>query len=170
MEKIGFGGGCHWCTEAVFQSLVGVRHVDQGFIRSLPPWDDYSEAVIVDFDPRAVGLDVLIEVHLLTHASTSKHKMRGKYRSAIYTLSEQQQTDALRHLDTLQNDFSDPLITRVLPFEAFRASDPRLQDYYRQNPSRPFCVSYIEPKLRLLRARFGKGCQGASLGQNAAGA
>ena len=51
VEQIGLGGGCHWCTEAVFQSLIGVQNVAQGFIKSLPPADTWSEAVIVNFEP-----------------------------------------------------------------------------------------------------------------------
>jgi len=90
MAKIGFGGGCHWCTEAVFQALNGVQKVEQGFIRSDPPQDSFSEAVIVTFDSKILSLETLIEVHLRTHASTSSHKMRGKYRSAIYIFDNQQ--------------------------------------------------------------------------------
>ncbi|MBO6639652.1 MAG: peptide-methionine (S)-S-oxide reductase [Roseitalea sp.] len=81
--RIGFGGGCHWCTEAVFQALRGVTRVEQGFVRSEPPFDAWSEAVIVTFDPASIDLATLTEVHLRTHASTAAHAMRGEYRSAV---------------------------------------------------------------------------------------
>ena len=90
MDKIGFGGGCHWCTEGVFQSLIGVNHVDQGWISSEVPNDNYSEGVIVNFDPQVISLHVLVEIHLLTHSSTSNHSMRDKYRSAVYTYDQSQ--------------------------------------------------------------------------------
>jgi len=93
-RKIGLGGGCHWCTEAVFQALRGVERVEQGFIRSTAPHDGWSEAVIVHFDPAVIDLKTLIEVHLRTHASTSEHSMRGKYRSAVYAFDPQQADDA----------------------------------------------------------------------------
>ncbi len=83
-KRIGLGGGCFWCSEAVFQNLRGVAQVAQGFIYSHPPHDSLSEAVLVDFDPAQISLADLIEIHLRTHASTSQHSMRQKYRSAIY--------------------------------------------------------------------------------------
>ena len=83
-HETGFGGGCHWCTEAVFQSLRGIVRVRQGFIAADPPYDGFSEAVAVAWDPVRISLEDLVAVHLATHASTSMHKMRGKYRSAIY--------------------------------------------------------------------------------------
>lgn len=68
---MGSGGGCHWCTEAVFQALCGVSNVEQGYIKSLPPHDSFFEAVVVTLDPKDIPLDVLIYVHLRTHASMS---------------------------------------------------------------------------------------------------
>ena len=153
-ERIGFGGGCHWCTEAVFQALRGVRDVAQGFIRSTPPHDSWSEAVEVTFVPYVIPLDTLVEIHLLTHASTSAHKMRAKYRSAVYTF-ETDQSDRIRKiLQALQSGFDVPLQTRVLTHAEFRLSDPRFQNYFATDPDRPFCRTYIDPKLRLLRERF----------------
>lgn len=155
-QRIGFGGGCHWCTEAVFQALRGVGMVDQGFVRSHPPDDSFSEAVIVHFDPDIIALEVLIDIHLRTHASTSDHKMRGKYRSAIYTFSDEQARTAKQALQTYAPDFDAPLVTRVLRHAGFKPSDERFQDYYRTDPERAFCKRYIDPKLDLLRARFSR--------------
>ena len=84
LYKIAFGGGCHWCTEAVFQSLKGVEKVEQGFITSYDQNNTFSEAVIVDFNTEKIDLKTLVEIHLHTHKSTSNHSMRKKYRSAIY--------------------------------------------------------------------------------------
>lgn len=154
MQKIGFGGGCHWCTEAVFQKLLGVDQVEQGWIKSDPPFDTFSEAVIVAFDPAIISLDVLIEVHLRTHASQAEHSFRSKYRSAIYVFDAQQEIAAKAQLKTLQADFQDPLVTNVVPYAAFKRSDERFQNYYLDNPDRPFCKTYIDPKLALIRQRF----------------
>ena len=68
-SRIGFGGGCHWCTEAVFDSLLGVQQMQQGYVRSKPPAEAESEAVLVDFDSDAISLKLLIEIHLRTHSS-----------------------------------------------------------------------------------------------------
>ena len=152
--KLGFGGGCHWCTEAVFQALRGVTAVDQGFIRSDVPYDSWSEAVIATFEPSVIDMAALVEIHLRTHASTSAHKMRGKYRSAVYTFDEDQCAAISAMLDVLGREFPAPLVTRVLPFRGFRASDVRFRDYYRTDPGRPFCRTYIDPKLVMLRETF----------------
>ncbi len=95
IDKIGFGGGCHWCTEAVFQSLMGVIKVEQGWI-SAEGTEDFHEAIILHFNSDIISLKKLIEVHLYTHNSTSNHSMRIKYRSAVYAFTEVQQKEADR--------------------------------------------------------------------------
>lgn len=159
-QQVGFGGGCHWCTEAVFQSLKGVLRVDQGFIQSAPPAGAWSEAVIVHFDPGAIELSTLIEVHVRTHSSTGSHLLRSKYRSAIYVFNDGQRFDAERALEALQSELEGELITRVLAFNGFRASDERFHNYYLTNPDRPFCKRHIDPKLQLIRQRF-RSCETA---------
>lgn len=151
----GFGGGCHWCTEAVFQSLRGVEAVEQGWIRSVPPHAAESEAVRVRFRPDAIDLRTLIEVHLLTHASTSAHSMRGKYRSAVYTLGDAQHARAAEVLGALGRETGRRYITEVLPLVGFRLNQADLLDYYRTRPEAPFCTTYIDPKLRELRQTHG---------------
>ncbi len=155
IEKIGFGGGCHWCTEAVFSSLIGVSKVEQGWIASEKPFDSLSEAVIVHFDPGIIGLEILIEIHLRTHSSKSDHSMRVKYRSAVYTFSQEQNNTVVDYLSILtakEGSFA----TQVLPFESFKASSESYQDYYIRNKDKPFCKTYIDPKLKLVRERFKK--------------
>ena len=152
--RIGFGGGCHWCTEAVFQSLRGVNNVQQGFIKSLDPHDTFSEAVIVAFDPQTIPLDVLVDVHLRTHASTSQHKMRGKYRSAVYVFSDAQADTVQQQIKALQSDFEESIVTMTLPYDDFKPSLERFQNYYRTNTEKPFCTAYIDPKLSKIRRQF----------------
>lgn len=154
LQKIGLGGGCHWCTEAVFQSLEGVEKVEQGFIASSDSNSTFSEAIIVHFDTTSVTLKDLIEIHLHTHESTSNHSMRQKYRSAIYCFSEMQRTKAYILLKSIQEDFERHLITEVLPFNAFTPSEIQFSNYYYKNPRKPFCQNYIQPKLTLLLERF----------------
>jgi peptide methionine sulfoxide reductase MsrA len=86
VHRVGFGGGCHWCTEAAFAALRGVIRVEQGFIRADAPDDNFSEAVLLTFRPEKISVGSLIEIHLRTHSSTSNHSMRRKYRSAVYAL------------------------------------------------------------------------------------
>ena len=154
--KIGLGGGCHWCTEAVFQALAGVSSVEQGFIRSDPPEDAWSEAVIATFDPSVLPLESRVEIHLRTHSSTSRHKMRGKYRSAIYVYDAGTGVKVGRTLRALQTQFEEPLVTCVLTLAAFKPSDERFRNYYARGPERPFCKTISNRKWRRPRNRTGR--------------
>ena len=155
-NKIAFGGGCHWCTEAVFQALKGVNKVDQGFIASTKSDTTFSEAVIVHFDSELITLEILIQIHLYTHKSSSNHSMRTKYRSAIYYFSEAQKEAASLLLIKLQSEFEAPIITKTLPFKDFKPSEIQFKNYYKNNPNKPFCKTYINPKLKLLQQKFSK--------------
>ncbi|MBO6879121.1 peptide-methionine (S)-S-oxide reductase [Winogradskyella sp.] len=153
--KIALGGGCHWCTEAVFQSLIGVGMVEQGYVASIGEQHAFSEAVIVHFNTEMISLRTLIDVHLQTHNSTSNHSMRKKYRSAIYAFSENQKIECERLLASFQNEYDGKLITKVYIFSKFKASREAIQDYYLKNPEKPFCKTFITPKLKKLRKLHG---------------
>lgn len=154
LDRIGFGGGCHWCTEAVFQKIKGVGQVEQGFIAFVGENSAFSEAVIVHFDRAVISLEQLIFIHLQTHSSSSSHSLREKYRSAIYSFSAEQETEAGEILSNLKKSFRRKLITRVYPFKAFRPSREEFRNYYLQDKERPFCRTYIEPKLHILLKDF----------------
>ncbi|WP_299118898.1 peptide-methionine (S)-S-oxide reductase [uncultured Winogradskyella sp.] len=152
--KIALGGGCHWCTEAVFQSLKGVEQVEQGYVSSTNENSSFSEAVIVHFNPEIISLQTLIEIHLYTHKSNSAHSMRDKYRSAIYIFSEEQAQEVKNTLNEFQAEFDNQLITNVYPFSEFKASREAIQNYYLKNPKKPFCERFINPKLKLILDKF----------------
>jgi len=156
IQKIGLGGGCHWCTEAVFQSLIGVQSVEQGFIASTGEHHTFSEAVIVHFNPEQITLKDLIEIHLYTHKSTSEHSMRSKYRSAVYFFAPNQKEKTETILKELQVDFQQDIITKAIPFHNFKESSELFQNYYYSNPEKPFCETHINPKLSLLLKKFYK--------------
>lgn len=155
-SKIGFGGGCHWCTEAVFQSLLGVSKVEQGFVSSEDINASFSEAVLVYFDFEMISVSTLIEVHLLTHNSTSNHSMRPKYRSAVYTYSEIQKKEVSLVIDQFREEKGKLFITEALLFSEFKPSREQITNYYYKNPEKPFCKSFIDPKLKLLLDQFSK--------------
>ena len=153
MEIIGFGGSCHWCTEAIFQSLNSVRKVEQGWIASSGEHWELSEAVLVSYEPGEISLEILIKVHLYTHSCTSQHSMRAKYRSAVYVTTCEQEQQAIVAITNLQIDFPDAIITQVLPFVSFKLNDEYL-NYYYENPEKPFCKNIVNPKLKALLAKF----------------
>ncbi len=156
MEKVGFGGGCHWCTEAVFSSLKGVSKVEQGWISStFKEAETFSEAIIVHFDKNIIPLEVLVEIHLLTHSSTSSHSMRGKYRSAIYAFNDTQTKTLKVIMIEKQKLFNKPIITQIYTFKAFKLNDEKFLNYYEKNKTKPFCENFIEPKLKMIFEKYG---------------
>lgn len=154
LERISFGGGCHWCTEAVFQNIKGVCRVDQGYVASLRAESYLSEGVIVEFDPALTSLEKLIRIHLKTHSSTANHTMRDKYRSAIYVFSEAQENAVIKILKFIRAEFKENIITKVLTFSSFEPSDEKFRNYYLKDPKKPFCCTYIVPKIEILRNDF----------------
>ena len=156
LSKIALGGGCHWCTEAVFQSLKGVCTVDQGFVVPSQELDNFSEAVVVHYDPMVITMKELITIHLYTHKSTKNHSMRHKYRSALYLFTIADMANARSIITELQTEFSEKIITKVLSFGAFKASEEQFQNYYYKDIKKPFCETHIAPKLQILLKRFSK--------------
>ncbi|MDG1728993.1 MAG: peptide-methionine (S)-S-oxide reductase [Algibacter sp.] len=154
LNKIALGGGCHWCAEAIFQSLLGVSEVEQGFVASIGKNNTFSEAIIVHFNAEEISLKTIIEIHLNTHKSTSNHSMRTKYRSAVYAFSEEQKLESEEILKSFQNKFQKELITQVFSFDRFKISREQIQNYYFSNPEKPFCERFINPKLEILLKQF----------------
>lgn len=153
---IGFGGGGHGCTEAVFQLLRGVSRVEQGWASALDAPSRFCEAVLVYFDADVIPLDVLVAVHLHTHSPTSRHALRRRYRSAVYARDEPQAAAARAAVEGLQTDFDAPLVTEAARLGGFRQNAARYRDDYRADPTRPSCERYIAPKLASARRRFGE--------------
>ena len=154
INKIGFGGSCHWCTEAIFQSLKGVIEVQQGWIASEGKASGFSEGVIVHFDAENISLKTLIAIHLHTHSCTSTHHLRSKYRSAIYFFSEDQIKPAEEAISILQSDFENKIITEIIRFVNFKLNTEEYLNYYYSNPSKPFCENVVSAKLKLLLKDF----------------
>jgi peptide-methionine (S)-S-oxide reductase len=154
LAQIGLGGGCHWCTEAVFSVLKGVSKVEQGWIASTEKNKYFSEAVLIEFDSTIIDLETLVSIHLYTHSSTSYHSMRNKYRSAVYFFSFQQQKEIIEIMEGLRELFTQRIITQILPFSEFKLNQEKYLNYYKKNKDNGFCKRYINPKLEMLLARY----------------
>ena len=154
VSKIGFGGGCHWCTEAVFNQIPGVHQVDQGWIKSTSPYDSFSEAVIVHFAEDKISLEVLVKIHLATHSSTSSHSMRNKYRSALYYFTKDDNLILNKLLKRLIDEDQKSYISKILPFSDFKLNEEKYLNYFEKNQDAPFCQTYIIPKLDLIQSTF----------------
>ncbi len=156
MNKIAFGGGCHWCTEAVFMALKGVAKVEQGIIAPEGDFDNFSEAVIVHYNGKLIELKDLVAIHLDTHQSTQNHSMRHKYRSAVYYFMKEDEEFLKLIMIEFQKELSTPIITSILPFGQFKSSEEKFHNYYFNDTEKPFCKTHISPKIQLLKEKYVK--------------
>ncbi|RZM23464.1 MAG: peptide methionine sulfoxide reductase, partial [Pedobacter sp.] len=125
-----------------------------GWIASAGDASTFSEAVIVAYDEKLIALENLIKVHLYTHSCTSVHSMRSKYRSAIYTYTDEQAVAAKAILENFQPEFDGKIITVILPLAEFKMNTENYQNYYFKDPEKPFCENIVNPKLRILLKQF----------------
>ncbi|MGB3776102.1 MAG: peptide-methionine (S)-S-oxide reductase, partial [Leeuwenhoekiella sp.] len=112
--------------------------------------------VIITYNEDIISLKSLISIHLKTHAATSNHSFRTKYRSAVYIYDAIEKNQINNLLTQLQTDFELKLVTQVLLIDKFQESRESLRNYYEKNPEAPFCQRYIEPKLALIDEKIMK--------------
>ncbi len=165
-----FGGGCFWCTEAVFGQLKGVVSATPGYAGGTvvnPTYEQvctgktgHAEVTRVEYDPAQLSLHDLLVVFFATHDPTSLNRQGAdvgtEYRSVIFYTSEEQKREAEALIDELNN--SDPagkrIVTEVVPLKAFYEAEDYHQEYYRNNSLAPYCQIVIDPKLRKLHKQF----------------
>ncbi|HPQ95651.1 MAG: peptide-methionine (S)-S-oxide reductase MsrA [Thiothrix sp.] len=162
-----FGGGCFWCTEAVFQHLRGVEKVESGYSGGDGPADyrsvcsgrtGHAEVVQITFDPDRIGYEDLLRIHFSTHDPTTLNRQGAdtgpQYRSIIFTHDATQQASAEQVLQAMQAYFSAPIVTRIEPLVQFHKAEDYHQNYYRDNPAAGYCQAVIAPKLARFRRQF----------------
>lgn len=167
-----FGGGCFWCTEAVFGELKGVTRVAPGYAGGAmerPRYEDVSggrtghaEVVQVEFDPSAVSYRDLLTVFFATHDPTTMNRQGNdvgeQYRSVVLYADESQKKDAEAIIDELRKEGAyggREIVTELKPLEKFFEAEDYHHDYYKKNKdSNPYCQAVIDPKLAKFRKRF----------------
>lgn len=165
-----FGGGCFWCTEAVFKEVKGVLTVVPGYAGGLakePNYEDVSsgttghaEMVKIEFDPTIVSYRQLLEIFFTTHDPTSLNcqgnDVGTQYRSIILFTDEDQKRTAHEVIKQLADDklFAKPIVTEVKPFVRFFEAEKYHHDYYAQNKLAPYCLLTINPKLKKFKNKF----------------
>ena len=127
-------------------------------MKSKFPHDTYSEAVVLEFDKSIIPAQVLLEIHLRTHSSTSQHKLRSKNRSAVYFF-ETNETDfefktLQKFIERHQDQFKNPAISMVLRLVEFKLNESKYLDCYKKNRNNQFCKRYIDPKLAKVQSEF----------------
>jgi len=163
-----FGGGCFWCTEAIFQQLAGVSKVESGYSGGQSPEPTYqavcsgqtghAEVVQVTFDPEVISYADLLRIHLSTHNPTTPNQQGAdkgtQYRSIVLAHDPEQETIARQVIEEMAPAFDAPIVTEVQPFEVFYKAEGYHQDYYASNPHKPYCAAVISPKLQRVRQLF----------------
>ena len=164
------GGGCFWCTEAVFKDLRGVTRVAPGYAGGQTPNPTYkqvctgrtghAEVVQVTFDPSVVSYADILRVFFTTHDPTTKDRQGNdvgtQYRSIILTSNEAQAEAAREVMDEITREgiWGRPLVTQVAPLDTFYEAEPEHHDYFARNPWSGYCQAIIAPKVAKFRKQY----------------
>jgi peptide-methionine (S)-S-oxide reductase len=165
-----FGGGCFWCTDAVFKMLDGVISLTSGYTGGTVPNPTYqqvsggntghAESLKIEFDPSRVTFRDLLTIFFATHDATTLNRQGAdvgtQYRSAIFYTNDEQKAEAeafIKELDASSKD-GDPVVTEVTPLDIFYPAESYHQDYYANNPSQGYCRIVIAPKLQKVQEHY----------------
>jgi peptide-methionine (S)-S-oxide reductase len=169
-ERATIGGGCFWCTEAVYTGLRGIVQIRPGYAGGTtrnPSYEDvctgqtgHAEVVQIEFDPAQMPYRDLLTIFFSTHDPTSRNRQGNdvgtQYRSVVFAHSPEQERVARELIDELTREkvFRHPIVTEVVPFTAFYEAEAYHHDYFRKNPERAYCQAIIAPKLAKFRHQF----------------
>lgn len=169
-EVATLAGGCFWCLEAVFDQLQGVEDVVSGYAGGHVPNPTYrhvctgetghAEVVRIAFDPDAISYRDLLKVFFTIHDPTTLNRQGGdagtQYRSAIFTHTDEQERIAEEVIAevTEAGIWDEPIVTEVVPFEAFYAAEDYHQEYFTRNPNQAYCRMVIAPKVAKFRKQY----------------
>jgi peptide-methionine (S)-S-oxide reductase len=160
-ETATLGGGCFWCTEAVFQMLPGVKSVVSGYAGGTKPNPTYeevctgetghAEVIQITYDPKQVSYEKILETFWDVHDPTTLNRQGAdsgtQYRSIILYNSDGQKAAAEKSKQDAQKNFKHPIVTQIVPLKAFYPAEGYHQDYYRSNPNQGYCRAVIRPKV-----------------------
>jgi peptide-methionine (S)-S-oxide reductase len=169
-ETATFGGGCFWCTEAIFKSLKGVESVESGYSGGKlknPTYKEvcsgengHAEVIQINFNPDVVSFNELLEVFWKTHDPTTLNRQGAdvgtQYRSVIFCHSPEQKetTEKLKGELNSQNVFGKPIVTEIAMFDQFYKAESYHQDYFANNRTQGYCQFVIVPKIDKFKKIF----------------
>jgi len=169
-EVATLAGGCFWCLEAVYHNMLGVETVQSGYMGGKVPnpsyedvctgRTDHAEVVQITFDPKSVSYAEILEVFFVIHDPTTLNRQGNdsgtQYRSAIFHHTPEQRAAAEKAITDLTSlkVFRSPIVTQVTPASAFYPAEDYHRDYYERNPSQPYCMFVVEPKVQKFRKQF----------------
>jgi peptide-methionine (S)-S-oxide reductase len=160
-ETATLGGGCFWCTEAIYQMLPGVKSVASGYAggtKENPTYKEvcaggtgHAEVIQIEYDPKEVSYSKILETFWQAHDPTTLNRQGGdagtQYRSIILYNSEAQKVAAEKSKAEAQKHFDRPIVTQIVPLKKFYKAEGYHQNYFRSNPDQPYCRAIILPKV-----------------------
>ena len=164
LESASIGGGCFWCTEAVFEKVDGVKEAISGYAGGKNPNPTYkeictgltghAEVIKILFDPAKISFREILEIFGDAHDPTTLNRQGAdvgtQYRSTIMYLNESQKQTAEKWKIQLNAKLQDPVVTEIVPAPKFYEAEKYHQDYYEKNPNQGYCNFVIRPKLKKL--------------------
>ena len=172
LQTLTLGGGCFWCTEAVFVKVRGVEDVQSGYCNGQTVQPSYeqvcsgatghNEVVKLRYDPAQISVREILEVFFLIHDPTTLnrqgHDSGTKYRSGIYFSTPEQQTVAQALLQEMTDSgvYDRPLVTEVLPLANYWPVEDYHQDFFARNPNQGYCQAVAAPKVAKFRKTFAR--------------
>lgn len=171
-QTITLGGGCFWCTEAVFVAVRGIVDVESGYSNGLverPSYEQvctgrtgHNEVVKLMFDPASISLREILEIFFLIHDPTTLNRQGNdvgtQYRSGIYTSSPEQQAVAQAVIEEMVTSgvYRDPIVTEVVPVANYWPAEDYHQDFFERNPFQGYCRAVAAPKVEKFRKTFAR--------------
>ena len=172
LKTITLGGGCFWCTEAVFDRVRGITEVQSGYSNGHvlhPTYEQvcsgttgHNEVVRLTFDPAIISVQEILEIFFVIHDPTTLNRQGNdvgtQYRSGIYFHSPEQQqvaSDLLRQMEQ-DNVLGAPIVTEVLPLANYSPAERYHDDYYARNPHQGYCAAVVGPKVDKFRKTFAR--------------
>ena len=169
-ETLVLGGGCFWCTEAVYVQVKGVLDVESGYCngRTINPTYEqvcggdtgHNEVVRLTYDPQVISTRVLLEIFFVIHDPTTLNRQgndRGtQYRSGVYVTSPAQAEVAKVLIAEIEaeNVFDTAVVTEVVPLQNYSAAEEYHQDFFERNPTQGYCLAVAAPKVWKFKKTF----------------
>ena len=170
LQTITLGGGCFWCTEAVYVKVRGVTDVESGYSNgqaSRPSYEEVcsgrtgsNEVVKLTYDPQDITQREILEIFFVIHDPTTLNRQGNdagtQYRSGIYFATPEQKQVADDFIRQLSQDkiFDKPIVTEVLPLANYWPAEAYHQDYFENNPNQGYCAFVVGPKVEKFRKTF----------------
>lgn len=170
LETAVFGGGCFWCTEAIFQRLRGISSVVPGYAggsASNPSYfrvseglTGHAEVIKIEFDPQVITYTQLLDIFFHTHNPTTLNQQGAdtgtQYRSVIFYTSAAQHQAAQKIKAELSQtgEFASPIVTKIEALDQFYTAEEYHQNYFNRNQTQPYCDVVISPKIHTLLSKY----------------